>query len=170
MTITPVSNVGFFTNVGKSVLKSAADALECHGLDVPSRLFVGFDRPPQDCCPELVLWIGNIRPWDGDFPDTRSNGRLLCSNAYSFDATIRIGRCYVDIGQNGETLDEQTLEDFSTEMYKDATALYMGWVSQWRAGNVDELDNYEAVTVGPLTSYNQGGCGGWEFTITIGTI
>ena len=169
MAITPVRSTQYFFNVGKSILDSAVDALECHSLDVPSRLFVGFDRPPQDCCPELVAWISNIRPWDGDFPDTRSNGRLLCSNAWSFDVTIRIGRCYVDVDDNGP-LDTDTLEDWSGALYADATALYMGWVNQWRAGNVIELNSYEAVSVGPAVPYNQGGCAGWEFTITVGTI
>jgi hypothetical protein len=116
-----------------------------------------------------VLWIDNIRTWDGDFPDSRSNTRLLCTNAYAFDATIRIGRCYIDFLETGP-MPQDEIQDQAAELYKDATALYMGWVAQWRAGNVDELNDYEAVTVGSLTAYNQGGCAGWEFTVTVGTI
>jgi len=170
MSITPVADTAYFANVGKSILDSAADALECNGVDVPDRMFVGFNRPPQDVCPELVLWISNIRTWDGNFPDTRTDTRLLCLNAYAFDATIRIGRCYVDVDEHGQPLDTATLEDFSAELYKDVTALYMGWVNQWRGGNVSELNSYEAVTVSQCTPYSEGGCAGWEFTVTVGTI
>jgi len=169
MSITPVSNTGYFFNVGNSILDSLVNALNCNGLDVPDRRFVGFEEPPQDCCPDLVLWISNIRPWDGDFPDTRNNGRLLCTNAYAFDVTVRIGRCYLDYLEDG-AMPEQDIEDQSKIMYADATALYMGWVAQWRSGNVTELNNYEAVTVGTLTSYTEGACGGWQFTITVSTI
>jgi hypothetical protein len=166
---TPFSNTGYFLNLGKSILDSLADALECNGLDVPGRVFVGFERPPQDLCPELVVWIGNIRTWDGDFPDTRSSGRLLCSNGYAFDVSVRIGRCYIDMDEDGQPLDGETLQDWAGELYRDVTALYMGWINQWRAGNVTELSMYDLVTVGACTQYNSGGCAGHEFTITVGT-
>ena len=167
--MTPLDNTGYFLNVGKSILNSLEDALGCHGLDIPERSFVGFDQPPQDACPELVVWISNIRTWDGDFPDSRTNGRLLCTNAYAFDVSVRVGRCYVDVDENGQPLDSETLEGWAGELYRDVTALYMGWINQWRAGNVTELTNFECVTVGPVTSYNQGGCAGHEFVITVGT-
>jgi len=166
---TPLSDIDYFFNVGESILNSVARTLECNELDVPGRLFVGFDRPPQDCCPELVCWIGNVRPWDGDFPDTRTSGRLLVHNAYSFDVSIRIGRCYVDSGEDGQAIDSETLQDWAKELYRDASAIYQGWIEQWRSGNVTELQNYELVTVGNLTQYNSGGCAGHEFVITVGT-
>jgi len=166
---TPFDYSGYFLNVGRSILESLAEALSCQGLDVPERSFVGFDRPSQDVCPELVVWIDNIRTWDGDFPDTRSNGRLLCTNGYSFDTHVRIGRCYIDSDEDGQPLDQETLEDWSGALYSDIAALYMGWISQWRAGNVTELSNFELVTTGPVTTYHSGGCAGHEFTITVGT-
>ena len=167
--MTPLNDKDYLFNVGSSILDSVGQALACIGIDVPSRKFVGFDRPPQDCCPELVCWIGNIRPWDGDFPDTRTSGRLLVHNAYAFDVTIRIGRCYVDSGENGDPIDEGTLQDWGKLLYQDIRAIYFGWVEQWRAGNVSELQNVELVTVGKCTQYNSGGCAGNEFVITIGT-
>ncbi len=167
MPITPTRNQQFFINVGTSILESAADALQCYGLDIPDRLFVGFDRPPQDCCPELVAWIDNIRLWDGEFPDTSRGGGLLQVFGYAFDVTIRIGRCYVDYDDDGP-LDTGTLTDFSGHLYADATALYMGWLHQWRAGNVTELTKCDLGEIGPMTSYHEGGCAGWEFRITVG--
>jgi len=52
-------------------------------------------------------------------------------------------------------------------LYADATALYMGWLGQWQAGNVSELLDCDFVEVGQLTQYNEGGCAGHKFTITV---
>lgn len=164
---TPFGNPEYFGNVAQSILDSAADALRCQNIDVPQRMYVGFERPAQDCCPDLVAWVSNIRVWDGDFPNTRTNGRLLATNLYAFDVTIRIGRCYIESDANGQPLDSETLGDFSRALYKDATTLYSGWLYEWRSGNVAELNNYSAVDIGPCTPYNSGGCAGWEFTITV---
>lgn len=155
-------------NVGQSILDSAVDALECYGLDVPGRAFVGFDEPPQDCCPELVVWLGNMRVWDGDFPETRTTTQLLHHWGYAFDATVRIGRCYVDVDDQGNPIDAETLADWNQALYADATALYMGWLHQWNAGNVSELEACDLMNIGTLTQYNDGGCAGHQFTITVG--
>jgi hypothetical protein len=170
MPFTALSNTDYFLNIATSILDSCADALDCNGLDVPERLYVGFDRPPQDCCPELTAWVGNIRPWDADFPDGRRAGNLQCHNGWSFDVTIRIGRCYVDIDEDGSGLDVGTLTDFTRPLYQDAAALLFGWVAQWRAGNVTELTTCDLVDIGALTQYHEGGCAGHEFTITVGVV
>lgn len=169
MSVTPFGNKDYFFNVGASIVDSIADSLQCNGLSVPERLFVGFDSPPQDCCPELVGWIGNVRPWDLDFPESRQSGRLLCANAYAFDVSIRIGRCYVDSADGGQPINHATLQDWGQELYHDLTAIYVGWINQWRGGQVEELNDYELVTVGNCTQYHSGGCAGHEFTITVGT-
>lgn len=168
MPVTPLRNPDFFLNIAKSILDSAADALRCNNLEVPDRRFVGFDRPPQDCCPDLVAWLGNIRTWDGQFPDEQRS-ELICVNAWAFDVTIRIGRCYVDFSDDGP-LDGGTIEDFSSWLYKDAAALYFGWIAQWRAGQVTELTACDPVRVGPMSQYRDGGCAGHEFTITVGVL
>lgn len=169
MPLTPISNTAYFLNIAKSVLASAAQALACNDLEVPDRLFVGFDRPPQDCCPEMVAWLGNIRLWDTEFPDGQ-NSELMCVNGWAFDITIRIGRCYIDFDEEGQPLDGGTIEDFAGHLYSDAAALYFGWVAHWRAGNVEELTQCDALRVGPMTQYHEGGCAGHEFTITVGVV
>lgn len=167
MTLTPTRNVNFFKNVGESILASVVDALECYELDVPPRTYVGFDEPPQDCCPELVVWLGNVRTWDGNF-DQRREDNLNLHFGYAFDCTVRIGRCFVDVDDKGQPLDTDTLGDFSQALYADATAIYFGWLGQWQAGNVTELSACELVSVGTLTQYNEGGCAGHQFTISVG--
>lgn len=169
MPATPLSNPDMFTNMATSILQSVVDALECNNIEVPARLYVGFDRPPQDCCPELTAWLGNIRTWDADFADARRAGNLQCYNGYAFDITIRIGRCYVDYDENGP-MDTTTISDWTRILNQDASALYFGWISEWRAGNVTELESCDLVNVGAMIAYHEGGCAGWEFTITVGVL
>lgn len=165
-----LGDTNYFIRIGTSILDSVAAALVCANIEVPERKFVGFDDPPQDCCPELVAWIGNVRPWDGNFPDSMREGRFLCFNSWAFDVSIRIGRCYVDSDENGEGLAESVLQDWATILYNDMQAIYMGWVWQWKNNAVSELSSCEPMIVGPLTTYNEGGCAGSQFTITVGAL
>lgn len=165
-----LSDTDYFQRVGQSILDGVIASMRCKDISVPDRSFVGFSRPPQDCCPELVAWITNIRTWDGNFPEGLREGRLLCFNSYAFDVTIRIGRCYVDSASDGSGIDHGTLSDWASELYKDAGAIYIGFIQQWRAGEVSELSSCEPLAVGNMTSYNEGGCAGWEFTITTGIL
>lgn len=168
MTITPTRNRDFFTNVATSILESAIDALNCYGLDVPKRIYVGFDRPPQDCCPELTGWVHNVRNWNGEFPDTNQVNHMICSVGYAFDVTIRIGRCYWDLDESGKSLSNEELQAKNADLYADLSALYLGWIEQWRAGNVSELSKCDLGTVGAAQPYREGDCAGWEFTVTVG--
>lgn len=168
MPVTKTRDVEFFMNIGQSILDAVVLALECYDLDVPDRVFVGFDEPPQDCCPELVCWLGNVRTWDGEFPDTRLTTDLKMSIGYAIDCTVRIGRCYVDVDENGTPMDAAILADWTQALYADASALYFGFIHQWQAGYVTELSACDLLTVGGLTQYNDGGCAGHQFTITVG--
>lgn len=165
-----LSDPTYFTTVATSILDGMKAALRCNNVEVPDRSFVGFSSPPQDCCPELVAWVTNIRTWDGNFPEGMREGRLLCFNSYAFDVSVRIGRCYVDSASDGSAIDHRDLQDWSAILYKDASALYIGFIQQWRSGQVTELSTCEPLTVGNMTSYNEGGCAGWEFTITVGVL
>jgi hypothetical protein len=170
MPVTQTTDPLFFQKVAQSILESAAAALRCYGIEVPDRLFVGFDRPPQDCCPELVAWVSNVRAWDGNFPDTVREGYLLCFNGIAFDVTIRIGRCYIDSDENGNGIDADILAEWAAELYKDAAALYVGWLNQWRADQITELSKCDPIAIGTMIPYNGGGCAGHEFTVTVGVL
>lgn len=171
--LTPVPDVNIFLNLGRSILDSVADTLACNSLDVPERRYVGFDRPPQDCCPELVAWVSNIRVWDGLPMDGRQSGELICVNGWAFDVTMRIGRCYIDIDvdANGfKPMSVSGIEEASEPLYKDAAAMYFGFIAAWKAGNITELTVCDAVNVSAMSPYHEGGCAGWEFTISVGVI
>lgn len=172
--LTPLADTNVFLNLGRSILDSVAAVLACNSINVPARKYVGFDRPPQDCCPELVAWLSNIRTWDSTPMDGHQFNELTCVNGWAFDTTIRIGRCYIDIdiGAGGafKPMAVADLELAAAPLYKDAAAMYFGWITSWRAGNVTELSHCDAVHVGPMSAYHEGGCAGWEFTITVGVL
>lgn len=166
-----VHDPNLFVKVAKSILNSVADALAQCNSDVPDCEFVGFARPVEDHCPDLVAWLNNVRPWDGNSMDSGlREGYLLCFNAYAFDVTIRLGRCYIDFGDDGNTLDKATIEDWSNSLYRDGQIMYIGWVSRFKAGQVTELGDCDPISIGPLIDYKEGGCAGWEFTITVGVM
>jgi hypothetical protein len=175
MTATSPYDPEIFVNVSRAVLDTIGIALTNGNRDVPRRMFVGFNRPAEDCCPDLVAWVGNIRAYDGNSPNSGlREDRLLIYNAWAFDITIRLGRCFIDFDADGGPLDGQTIEDFSNELYRDAQVVYIGWVNQWRSSSgvclTDELSSCTPLTVSSLIDYKDGGCAGWEFTITVGVM
>jgi len=175
MTVTSPYDIEVFVNVTKSILNSIVAVMEDKSRDVPARTFVGFDRPAEDYCPDLVAWMNNVRPYDGNGMESGLvEGRLLCFNAWAFDVTIRLGRCYIDFDADGGPLDGRTIEDWSNELYRDAQVVYIGWVNQWRTGTGacagEELESCDPMNVGPLINFKEGGCAGWEFTITVGVL
>lgn len=164
-----VTDKDLFSKVAHSVLDSIGDALTACSLDVPDCAFVGFERPPEVSCPDLVAWVTNVRPWDGNTLDSGlREGRLLCFNAYAFDITIRLGLCYVDFNEDGSNKSPQEQHDLSDQVYRYAHVMYVGWVSRWKAGLVTELGRCDPLSLSPLISFKEGGCGGWEFTVSVG--
>lgn len=160
-----------FERVARAVIDSISDALTYHNLDVPERRFVGFSRPAEDACPDLVAWVSNIRPWDQNFPDGRANTTLNnFFNGWAFDVNVRLGVCVIDFDGNGQPLDGELLEEWSSTLYHYAHTMYVDWVHRWRAGQVNELSECDYVDVGACTDYKEGGCGGWEFRITVGVL
>jgi hypothetical protein len=166
-----VTDSKLFSKVGKSILDSLSDTLDKCSLEVPPCSFLGFERPPEINCPDLVAWISNIRPWDGNSVDSGlTDNRLKCFNLWAFDVTIRLGLCYIDFDEDGSNRPPDEQEDLSSIIYQYAHTMYIGWVAQWRSGLVTELTACDPITISSLTSFKEGGCGGWEFTISVGLI
>lgn len=166
-----VSDPDLFSNVARSILDGVSSALDDCGLDVPPCDFVGFSRPAETSCPDLVAWVTNIRPWDDNTMDGGLvEGRLLCFNAYAFDVTIRLGQCFVDFDENGNNLPPDMQEDFSSALYRYAHVMYIGFVAKWKAGKVSALDRCDPLSISPMIDYKEGGCGGWEYTVTVGVM
>lgn len=158
-----------FDKIGHIIIDSLADVIKSYGMDVPPRNFVGFETPPEDCCPDLVVWLTNIRLWDEQFADGRSTTYITnCVNAWAVDVNVRLGRCYIDFDANGQPLDAGTLEEWSKLLNKDAHALSIGWIQAFRQGQIKGLGSCDLVDMGTLTSYRQADCAGWQVTYTVG--
>ena len=163
------SDKDLFYEIGRSILNSVITVLESCDRSAPECSFVGFDRPPEDKC-GLVVWIGNVRPYDGNTLDGGlREGRLLCYNSFAFDVTVRMSRCFIDFNDKGP-LSADVIEEMSKELLLDAHVLYIQWVGALKGGQVSNLDNCDPVALGTLTPYRDGTCAGWEFTITVGVM
>jgi hypothetical protein len=167
--ITPMSDPLVVYNVGQSILDSLAQFISERGIQPPPRRWVGFSNPPEDCCPDLVIWADNLRLWDGaSFDSGLRENRLMCNNLWAVDYTVRLGLCYFDVDNDGQLVDSGTLTGWAADLYHIGHAV-MGWLQNIRGGVIPELQsNVSDVKPSPITSYNMGGCAGWQITLTVG--
>mgnify|MGYP001557842829 CR=1 FL=1 len=168
MSTLSVTDPDFLLKFGNTVKDSLVSLLEECQQEVPDRVVLAFNRPPQDCCPELAVWVDNMRPWDGVPFEGLQFGHLQCFNLWAVDVGVRIGRCYVDIDGSGNPIDPQSIEDLARPIYRDGNILYVGWVAKFRAKEICQICPCDIGTVSNLISYNEGGCAGWEFIVTVG--
>lgn len=169
MTILQVGDPNFLLHLGQVALDSLVDTLaECE-QDIPPRRVVSFTESPEDCCPDLNVWIDNFRVWDGSPFDGLQLGYLSCTNMWAVDISVRIGRCYIDVDQTSlNPLSAEDLAELSAQIYRDGNILYLGWIAKLRDNEICNLPRYTLGTVSSLLAYNDGGCAGWRFTITLG--
>lgn len=163
-------NPDFLLLFGQAVLDSLEQVLlECE-QDVPDRRILAFQEPPEDCCPDLAVWVDNMRPWDGTPFEGLTFGHLTaCNNMWAADVNVRIGRCYIDVDpQTSQPLPPDQVKELSAQIYRDGNILYTGWVNKMRNNEVCNITRYSLNTVSALLSYNDGGCAGWRFTVTVG--
>lgn len=168
-TTTPLTDPLIFHVVGQSILDSLAKFVSEEGIEPPARRWVGFSNPPEDCCPDLVVWADNLRLWDGaSFDSGLRENRLMCNNVWAVDYSIRFGLCYFDVDNDGQLIDSGTLSMWAADLYHISHAM-LKWLQQIRAGVIPELPiSRSDVKPSPITSYNSGGCAGWQITLTVG--
>lgn len=156
-------------NVGQSIIDSIAQHVSEHGIDPPDKRWVGFSNPPEQCCPDLVVWADNLRLWDGtSFDSGLRDNRLMCTARMAVDYTIRFGLCYFDIDPEGQLVNTDQLSSWAADLNHIGYAL-LSWVRAIRSGVIAELQPNDAdVKPSPITSYNMGGCAGWQVTLTVG--
>lgn len=165
--ITETYNPDVIYNIARSILESLVTSLSSDGIKVPQRAYVGFSNPPEDCCPDLVVWASSPRVSDSaGFDGGFRENQLMCTGIWYADFNVRLGDCYVDT-IDGQPLDTRTLSDMAKDKYRVAHALTR-WVCRIRSeGVIPELQTLDSnVKVSALTDYNQGGCAGWQLTIT----
>jgi len=150
-------------NMLESVEHAVALALSCNGRVVTNwRRIVGWSDPPQDCCPEIAVWGGALRP----DPELIFPG-MKCSAGWLYDVTIRVSQCFVDVDDKGEPLPAGQINDFSQELYSMQHDMFIGFWMRWISGQIDEIPYCTPISIGPTSEYAEGGCAGSQFTVTV---
>jgi hypothetical protein len=132
------------------------------------RRIIGWADPPQDCCPEIAVWGGGLRPDpSGTIPSGGGVQRASCAQLWLYDVTIRVSQCFIDIDENGEPLEPSQINDYSRELYSIQHDTFNGFWCRWVNGQIDEVDGCTPLQIGPTVEYADGGCGGVQFTVTV---
>jgi hypothetical protein len=163
-TPTPLYDTNVLFNILESVEHSIALSLTCEGRDVWSwRRIVGWSDPPTDCCPEIAVWGGGIRP---DPAATFEGMRPSCSAAWLFDITIRVSQCFVDVDESGQPLPAGHINAYSQALYSTMHDAFFGFWCRWVNGQIDEIDACTPLTILSTSEFAEGGCAGFQFTVT----
>jgi hypothetical protein len=132
------------------------------------RAYVGIGPvPAEDCCPDIVVWVSNIRLWDGAAPDTLIEGRVLTHWGIAFDINARVGDCFWELDpKTNVPYPANKITEMAGPINAYGTAAYLGAITalgQYDACNVD-------VHPQPANPYQDGGCAGFLFTIGVSVI
>lgn len=150
------------------MLDGIVGAIAKGGLTKIDRAYVGVGPvPAEDCCPDIVVWVSNIRLWDGSAPDTLTEGRILEHFGIAFDLNARIGDCFWE-------LDPKTNQPFPKAKINKLSAPINSYGSAAFLGAVQALGELPACNVdvhpGSANPYQEGGCAGFTFTIGVSVI
>jgi hypothetical protein len=166
---TPYRESDSLFNLLESIEHAVALALTSHSRSVNEwRRIVGWSDPPQDCCPEIAVWGGNLRPDPTTmYPGQGGVQRPSCSQQWLYDVTIRVSQCFIDLDENGGPLDADQINSYSRELYAIKHDAYNGFWCRWVNGQITEIDGCTPMMIGPTVEYADGGCGGMQFTVTV---
>lgn len=139
------------------------------GLTVPEITGVVMTRPPEDCCPDLVVWVENVRPFDLTFPSGMNENRMLSHFAMAFDLFVRLGQCYIESDDKGNLMDIGILQEWTSNINEYINPIYTIPLFEIAKGCVDEFGECgQTFLASNLNGYNLGGCAGYEYVVTIG--
>jgi hypothetical protein len=154
--------------LANTALDGITAAIAENNLPKIKRSYVGVGPiPAEDCCPDLVAWITNIRLWDQASPDTLIENRVLVHFGLAFNINIRIGDCFWE-------LDPKTMNPYPPdEITKMSDRINQYGVTAYLAA-ITALHDLGACNLGvhPLSAdpYQDGGCGGFTFAIGVSLI
>lgn len=154
--------------VAEIALEGIKAALAANGLTAIKRAYVGVGPvPAEDCCPDIVVWITNIRLWDGNAPDTLTENRVLDHFGLAFNVNARIGDCFWELDPaTNKPFPHTEISKMSKKINDYGTAAYLGTIQA-----LGEMDHCN-VSVHPVTAdpYQDGGCGGFIFTVGVSVV
>lgn len=162
---TPFYESDSLFNLLESIEHAVALSLTCNNRVVWDwRRIIGWADPPQDCCPEIAVWGGSLRP---DPTVIMPGMKPSCVAAWNYDVTIRVAQCFVDTDENGEPLPADQLNQWAQQLYALQHDVYVGFWCRWVNDQIDELSACSPITVSPMSEYAEGGCAGMQFTVTV---
>lgn len=167
-----MSCIGLNPDVGNQVANKIIEAIEAgwglDGLQKINRSYVGMGPvPSEDCCPDLVVWLSNVRMFDAD-QDTLREGRILKHYGIAFDINVRIGLCFFEMDNGGELVELSQVQGWAEEINRYGMSAYQRAVS----GLMDDpqLQCSFSITPQPMYPFQDGGCAGYTFAIGIGVV
>lgn len=162
-----LNDPNLFNSVALVILEGMEAQIQASGLKMIKRSYHGFGPiPSEDCCPDLVVWISNIRLWDSDAPDTLQENRILKHFGIAFDVNVRIGECFFEVDSKGELIHTADVMKMSGAINKYAHAAYLGSVNSL----LNLLQCGVNVTPGSAFPFQEGGCAGFTWAITVSVI
>lgn len=157
-------------DLAETLLQGMEAAISTAGLSAISRSHQSVGPiPAEDCCPDLVVWLSNIRIYDAASPDTLNENRVLIHYGLAFDINVRIGLCFLESIDNGDPMPTGDIHDQSVQINQYALAAYVGGLQSV----MDYRDIVECdlnIRPNPADPYNSGGCAGFTWTITFSLI
>ena len=157
------------TNVfADKVVAAITNGLENASLAPISRTYVGRGpTPSEDCCPDIVVWVSNLRIYDQASPDTLQENRVLAHVGLAFDVNVRLGLCFFEVGSDMKVIDSTEITELSKEINSYAHIVYTSAITGLMADE-DVRRNADSITPTTAFDYQEGGCAGIQFAITVG--
>jgi hypothetical protein len=163
------SNPELFQLVAGKILEGVTTGFANAGLSPIKRRYVGLGPvPSEDCCPDLVAWISNVRVFDELPPDGLREARILSHYGIAFDVNIRVGDCYFEVNPDNprEIVSAEQLERWSDKINSYGQIAFVAGI-QALVGDPD-MQCGTSITPGVMNPYQEGGCAGFSFAITVG--
>jgi hypothetical protein len=153
--------------IAHEVLESVKIAVTAAGLKAVPRAYVSVGPvPAEDCCPDLVVWVSNIRLWDSNSPDTLQESRVLAHFGVAFDINVRIGDCFFEVNDKGVPFPPAQIGKMSTKINQYGYAMFLGVVNAITALSQCGLN----VSPRNADPYNDGACAGFQASFSVSVI
>lgn len=157
-----------FNTLGNQLLTGITQAFATRGLDAVNAHLAMGPIPAEDCCPDLVVWVSNIRIWDASSPDNLQENRLLMHFGLAFDLNVRIGLCYIESDDDGGPVDPVQLQAWTETINRYGHAAYVGGLQALLSHEDNGCD--VDLRPNPMDPYNSGGCAGYTYTVSVSVI
>lgn len=151
-----------------SILTHSIACLESTPSGVPTERFVSHDKPPEDCCDLIAVWVKQIRPTIS-FPRTTVDPSPCGDLMMALDVAVKLVRpCWPT--QTGDKNDPfpgaDVVHAAATNLLIDARHL---WCCLRSAANEGVLIPYEGfdIVFGNMTPTRGGGCAGWVLDLVV---